>query len=185
MDVSKCNRGYILPYCSPDPSMVLQGEILPIQLNANLSSWSDVWGHEKCSSNDERYVFSKTGTRGLISSELSLVGIKYIRIEFDTCFNRTQIFDDPIHVQISTNNGILWNNLITISCRRESPQRPWLIEIPTDEAMRLYLVRIRLFQRVTTKWISNWILNKFEMIPEKLPRQLIGDGTLSTNICNY
>ncbi|CAF4291845.1 unnamed protein product, partial [Rotaria magnacalcarata] len=59
MDVSKCNRGYILPYCSPDPSMVLQGEILPIQLNANLSSWSDVWGHEKCSSNDERYVFSK------------------------------------------------------------------------------------------------------------------------------
>ncbi|CAF1574185.1 unnamed protein product [Rotaria magnacalcarata] len=181
----QCNRGYILPYCSPDPSMVLQGEILPIQLNANLSSWSDVWGHEKCSSNDERYVFSKTGTRGLISSELSLVGIKYIRIEFDTCFNRTQIFDDPIHVQISTNNGILWNNLITISCRRESPQRPWLIEIPTDEAMRLYLVRIRLFQRVTTKWISNWILNKFEMIPEKLPRQLIGDGTLSTNICNY
>lgn len=41
--------------------MVLQGEILPVQLNASLSSWSDVWGHEKCSSSDERYVFSKVG----------------------------------------------------------------------------------------------------------------------------
>lgn len=91
--------------------------------------------------------------RGLISAEMSLVGVKFIRIELDTCFNRTQIFNDPIHVQISSNNGILWNTLMTIVYRQESSEKPWLIELPKDEAMRLYLVRVRLFQRVTTSML--------------------------------
>jgi hypothetical protein len=56
----RCNHGYVQPFCSPDPSMiVVKGEISAIELNANLSIWSEIWGHEKCSSNDERYVFSK------------------------------------------------------------------------------------------------------------------------------
>ncbi|CAF4591307.1 unnamed protein product, partial [Rotaria sp. Silwood2] len=181
----QCNHGYVLPFCSPDPLITLQGEILPMQLNANLSSWSEVWGYEKCSVDDERYVFSKAGTRGLISPELSLVGIKFIRIELDTCFNRSQTFIDPIHVQISSNNGILWKNLMTIIYRQESPNKPWLIELPKDEAIKLYLVRIRLFQRIATEWISNWILNKFEMISQQLPKQWISNGSSITNICNY
>ncbi|CAF4329137.1 unnamed protein product, partial [Rotaria sordida] len=92
---------------------------------------------------------------------------------------------DPIHVQISLNNGILWKNLMTIIYRQEFPYKPWLIELPKDEAMKLSLVRIRLFQRVTTKWTSNWILNKFEMIPQKLPNQWINNGSSVKNICNY
>ncbi|CAF4678933.1 unnamed protein product [Rotaria sp. Silwood1] len=180
----QCNHGYVLPFCSPDPLTVLQGEILPMQLNANLSSWSEVWGYEKCSLDDERYVFSKADTRGLISREFSLVGIKFIRIELDTCFNRTQAFIDPIHVQISSNNGILWKTLMTIKYRQESPHKPWLIELPKDEAIKLYLVRIRLFQRVTTKWTSIWILNKFEMIPQKLSNQFVNNGSSVTNLCN-
>ncbi|CAF2836302.1 unnamed protein product [Rotaria sp. Silwood2] len=181
----QCNHGYVLPFCSPDPLITLQGEILPMKLNANLSSWSEVWGYEKCSVDDERYVFSKAGTRGLISPELSLVGIKFIRIELDTCFNRSQTFIDPIHVQISSNNGILWKNLMTIIYRQESPNKPWLIELPKDEAIKLYLVRIRLFQRIATEWISNWILSKFEMISQQLPKQWISNGSSITNICNY
>ncbi|CAF3387291.1 unnamed protein product [Rotaria sp. Silwood1] len=181
----QCNHGYVLPFCSPDPLTVLQGEILPMQLNANLSSWSEVWGYEKCSLDDERYVFSKADTRGLISREFSLVGIKFIRIELDTCFNRTEAFIDPIHVQISSNNGILWKTLMTIKYRQESPHKPWLIELPKDEAIKLYLVRIRLFQRVTTKWTSIWILNKFEMIPQKLSNQFVNNGSSVTNLCNY
>jgi hypothetical protein len=68
----------------------------------------------------------------------------------DTCFNRTQTFIDPIYVQISTNNGILWTTLMTIIYQQESPHKPWLIELPNDEAIQRHLVRIRLFQRVTT-----------------------------------
>ncbi|CAF3114155.1 unnamed protein product, partial [Rotaria sp. Silwood2] len=88
-------------------------------------------------------------------------------------------------VQISSNNGILWKNLMTIIYRQESPNKPWLIELPKDEAIKLYLVRIRLFQRIATEWISNWILNKFEMISQQLPKQWISNGSSITNICNY
>jgi hypothetical protein len=55
----RCNHGYVLPFCSPDPLIVIKSEISAIQLNANLSIWPEIWGYEKCSSNDERYVFSK------------------------------------------------------------------------------------------------------------------------------
>jgi len=117
----------------------------------------------------------------------------------DTCFNRTQTFLDPIYVQISLNNGILWQTLMTINYRRE----PWLIEFSNDETIKLHFVRIRLFQRVTTRmlnkielffyvykinfleWISNWILNKFEIIPEKLPDRLISHHFSLINTCNY
>ncbi len=71
----------------------------------------------------------------------------------DTCFNRTQTFTDPIYVQISTNNGILWQTLMTIIYRQE----PWFIELSNDETMKLHLIRIRLFQRVITR-----MLNKIE-----------------------
>jgi hypothetical protein len=68
----------------------------------------------------------------------------------DTCFNQTQLFIDPIYVQISMNNGILWQTLLTIIYRRESPHQPWIVELSNDETMKLHLVRIRLYQRVTT-----------------------------------
>ncbi len=68
----------------------------------------------------------------------------------DTCFNRTQTYTDPIYVQISSNNGIFWLILTTIIYQRESPHTSWLIELPNDEAIQRHLVRIRLFQRVTT-----------------------------------
>ncbi len=71
----------------------------------------------------------------------------------ETCFNRTETFIDPIYIQISTNNGILWKTLITIMYRQEFPYKPWLIELPNDEAMQLHLIRIRLFQRVTTSML--------------------------------
>ena len=54
----RCNYGYVLPFCSPDPTVILKGEISPMELNASLSSWSDLWGYEKCSLDNERYVFS-------------------------------------------------------------------------------------------------------------------------------
>ncbi len=147
----RCNHGYVQPFCSLDPLIVAKSEISAIELNANLSLWSEIWGYEKCSSNDERYVFSKAGSRGLISPEILLIGIKSLRIQLDTCFNQTQTFLDPIYVQISLNNGILWQTLMTIIYRRE----PWLIQFSNDETMKLHFVRIRLFQRVTTS-----ILNK-------------------------
>jgi hypothetical protein len=58
-DLFRCNHGYIQPFCSPDPLAIIKGEISPNQLNANVSTWSETWGYETCSSNDERYVFSK------------------------------------------------------------------------------------------------------------------------------
>ena len=83
------------------------------------------------------------------------MGVKFLRIELDTCFNRTELFIDPIHIQISSNNGILWTTLITITYHRELPHKSWLIDLPNDEAMRRHLVRIRLFQRVTAS-MSNY-----------------------------
>ena len=59
----RCHQGYIPPFCSPDPLTVVKGEILPMQLNANVSMWAETWGHEKCSTNDTRYVFSKVWNR--------------------------------------------------------------------------------------------------------------------------
>jgi hypothetical protein len=64
-----------MPFCSPDPPAVVKGEISPIQLNANVSIWSETWGYEKCSSNDVRYVFSKVKTLKLFTLFISL----YIR----------------------------------------------------------------------------------------------------------
>ncbi|CAF0744576.1 unnamed protein product [Adineta steineri] len=180
-----CNYGYALPYCSPDPLIVIKSEILPNELNSNLSVWAETWGYEKCSSDDQRYVFSQAGTRGLISPEFSLVDVKFIRIQLDTCLNHTDIFIDPISVQISINNGILWRTLMTIIYRKELPDQPWLIELPDDNALQFHLVRIRLFQRVTTKWTSNWILKKFEIIPQKLPYQWISNQSSLINTCNY
>ena len=55
----RCDQGYLPPYCAPDPSITIKEEISSIQLNANLSLWSDQWGHEKCPANDERFVFAK------------------------------------------------------------------------------------------------------------------------------
>jgi len=68
----------------------------------------------------------------------------------DTCFNRTPTFLDPIYVQISSNNGILWQTLMTIIYCDE----PWLIEFSNNEIIQLHLVRIRLFQRVTTSMLN-------------------------------
>ena len=162
----RCQPGYVPPYCAPDSSIAIKEEIPAIQLNANLSLWSDQWGYEKCPANDERLVFtqvetlhsivlieifsSQAGTRAVISPEISLIGIQYLRIQLDTCFNRTQLFPDPIHVQISMNNGILWQTLMTIFYRSESAYQPWMIKLTQDDAMKRHLVRIRLFQRVTT-----------------------------------
>jgi hypothetical protein len=84
--------------------------------------------------------------------------MKSLRIQLDTCFNRTQNFIDPILVQFSSNNGILWETLITIIYEKELPNKSWLIELPNDEVMQLYSIRIRLFQRVSTS-MSNRIIN--------------------------
>lgn len=116
----------------------------------------------------------------------------------DTCFNRTLIFLDPIYVQISFNNGIFWQTLMTIFIR----DKPWLIEFSNEEIIQLHLIRIRLFQRVSTsmkkrffvglkyyyyflEWRSNWILKKFELIPEKLPNQWISRNNSLIHTCNY
>jgi hypothetical protein len=107
---------------------------------------------------DVYILLYQAGTRGLISPEFSLVGMKSLRIQLDTCFNRTQNFIDPILVQFSSNNGILWETLITIIYEKELPNKSWLIELPNDEVMQLYLIRIRLFQRVSTS-MSNRIIN--------------------------
>ncbi len=55
----RCHPGYVLPFCSPDPLNIIKSEVSAIQLNANLSMWSDRWGYEKCSTIDERFVFSR------------------------------------------------------------------------------------------------------------------------------
>lgn len=39
---------------------------------------------------------------------------------------------------------------MTIFYRSESPSQPWMIKLAQDEMMKRHLVRIRLFQRVTT-----------------------------------
>lgn len=76
--------------------------------------------------------------------------MKYLRIELHTCENRSQTFLEPILVQLSSNNGILWKTLTSISYRPESPRKPWLIQLSEDESTQGHLVRLRLFQRVTT-----------------------------------
>jgi hypothetical protein len=54
-----CDSGYALPYCSPDSASAVTGSDLAVQLTANISVWSEAWGYEKCSSSDERDVFSQ------------------------------------------------------------------------------------------------------------------------------
>ena len=48
------------------------------------------------------------------------------------------------------NNGVLWQTLMTIFYRSHSPYQPWMIKLSHDETGKRHLVRIRLFQRVTT-----------------------------------
>ena len=147
-DLHRCHLGYMSPFCAPDPTAVVKAGRLPMEINANRTRWSDAWGYETCSANDQRDAFTKTGTRGLISDEMSLAGMKYMRIQLDQCANRSQAFDHPIQVQLSLNNGILWKTLASIVYRHEAPTKPWLIEVPDDEAIQHHRVRIRLFQRV-------------------------------------
>ena len=80
--------------------------------------------------------------------------VQLIRIQLDICSNRSEIFLDPIYIQMSTNNGILWTTLATIVYRPEQPYQPWLIVIPDDEILQVHLVRIRLFQRVLTSMLN-------------------------------
>ncbi|CAF0939143.1 unnamed protein product [Adineta ricciae] len=181
-----CDHGYASPYCAPDSSIGMDDDsLLSVELTENLSVWSQTWGHEKCSVSDPRRVFSQAGSRGLISPELSLKNVQLIRIQLDICSNRSEIFLDPIYIQMSTNNGILWTTLTTIVYRPEQPYQPWLVVIPDDEILQVHLVRIRLFQRVLTKWSSNWILYKFELIPRVLPTRWISNCSSTSDICDY
>ena len=74
-----------------------------------------------------------------------LTGMKYLRIEFNRCANVTYPFRDPILVQYSINNGILWNTLAKIV---EPLNSPSLIELPDEPTVQVHSVRLRLFQQV-------------------------------------
>lgn len=76
--------------------------------------------------------------------------MKYLRIQLDTCLNQTETFLDPIFVQISTNNGIFWETLMTIFYRQNQPDKPWMLDLTKNDLNQLHLVRIRLYQRVET-----------------------------------
>lgn len=129
------------------------------------------------------------------------MGMKYLRIELESCSNRTDPFEDPILVQYSLNNGLLWNVLTRMIYR---PNKPWLIALPMDEAMQMHLVRLRFFQRVNTskislaftrkrekrtrsnvlEWTSSWILHRLEVIPEKLPEQWTDTNSTIVSRCH-
>ena len=131
--------------------------------------------------------------------------MKYLRIQLDTCLNQTETFLDPIFVQISTNNGIFWETLMTIFYRQNQPDKPWMLDLTKNDLNQLHLVRIRLYQRVETSsfhliffyqntnddfilivdWTSNWILAKFEFIPQQLPNQWISPDVSAAKTCNY
>lgn len=54
----RCDVGYVLPFCSPDPSMKVQRKNPSNEIDANLTRWAYTWGYEKCSNKDERMTFS-------------------------------------------------------------------------------------------------------------------------------
>jgi hypothetical protein len=79
------------------------------------------------------------------------MNMKSIRIQLDTCTNQSDNLFEPIQVQLSTNNGLLWNTIASLVINRDtSTQRPWVISLPDDITEQTYAVRLRLFQRVTT-----------------------------------
>jgi hypothetical protein len=55
---SRCHIGYVLPFCSPDPTLPVDRR-LPSNVDANLTNWPIKWGYDICSNTDQRFVFAR------------------------------------------------------------------------------------------------------------------------------